>query len=325
MTEFWFGASTEEFLPSEMLAQAQAAERAGFDALMTSDHFAPWFPDGLASAAWPYLGALGQATKLPIGTCVTPIVHHYHPAVIAQFTMSLEELFPGRVVLGTGSGEALNAVPLGLDPFPSPAEKIERFDQGMEAITRLWAGETVTMDAGWFKLREAKLYTRAKTTPRLVPSAFGPQAARVCAKYGDGLWTLGDPESAPAVIEAWRSAGGSGDVVMQAGFHLADDEQAALRGAVKWKPTQVGDVYNRDVHDQGEMRRMADEQMSDEEFAHAGFLIGADAGEHVSRIREMVDAGGTVVCLQLIGDADPMRSIERYGEEVLPELRGGRG
>jgi len=322
MTQFWFGASTEEFLPSQMLEQARAAERAGFDALMTSDHFVPWFPDGQASAAWPYLGALGQTTTLPIGTCVTPIVHHYHPAVIAQFTMTLEELYPGRVVLGTGSGEALNEVPLGLTDFPSPAEKIARFDQGMEAITRLWDGETVTMDAGWFRLYEAKLYTRARTTPRMIPSAFGPQAARVAAKYGDGLWTLGDPEAAPAVIEAWRGAGGSGDVVFQAGFHLAETESAAIAGALKWKPTQVGDVYNRAVHDQAEMRRMADEQMSDEEFAHSGFLVGADASEHVSRIRAMEQAGASVVCLQLIGDADPMGSIERYGREVLPELRG---
>ncbi len=322
MTQFWFEASAEEFLPSEMLEQAQAAEGARFDALMVSDHFAPWWPEGRASGAWPVLGALGQVTSLPIGTGVTPIVHHYHPAVIAQFAMALEELYPGRVVLGIGSGEALNEVPLGLDPFPSPAEKIERFGQGMEAIWRLWAGETVTMDAGWFKLKEAKLYTRARTRPRLIPSAFGPQAAAVAARHGDGLWTLGDPESAPEVIEAFRSAGGTGEVVFQAGFHLAETEEAAIAAAAKWKPTQVAEAYNRDVHDQDDMRRRADEQMSDEEFAHSGFLVGADAAEHVERIREMERAGATVVCLQLIGDADPMGSIRRYGEQVLPALRG---
>jgi coenzyme F420-dependent glucose-6-phosphate dehydrogenase len=49
--------------------------------------------------------------------------------------------------------------------------------------------------------------------------------------------------------------------------------------------------------------------------------VGADAEEHVERIREMQGVGATVVCLQLIGNADPMGSIRRYGEEVLPQLR----
>ena len=95
---------------------------------------------------------------------MTPIVHHYHPGLVAQAFMSLEDLYPGRVFLGAGSGEALNEVPLGAD-WPSPGEQIERLDQGLEAITRLWAGETVTMDAGWFALKEAKLYTRAAKPP----------------------------------------------------------------------------------------------------------------------------------------------------------------
>ena len=108
----WFAASTEEFLPSEMLEQAQAAERAGFDGLATSDHFAPWFPEGRGTQAWVVPGGGRPRHDGPLGTSVTPIVHHYHPGVVAQAFMSLEELYPGRVFLGAGSGEALNEVPL---------------------------------------------------------------------------------------------------------------------------------------------------------------------------------------------------------------------
>ena len=138
---YWFSASGEEFPPSQMLEQAKAAEAAGFDGLCASDHFVPWFPEGQASQAWAYLGALGQVTSKPIGTGVTPVLHHYHPALIAQAFMSLEEMYPGRVFLGVGSGEAINEVPLGLD-WPSPKEKLTRFEQGLEAIDRLWNGET---------------------------------------------------------------------------------------------------------------------------------------------------------------------------------------
>jgi coenzyme F420-dependent glucose-6-phosphate dehydrogenase len=321
-TQFWFAASTEEFLPSEMLEQARAAEAAGFDGTASSDHFAPWFPDGRGSSAWAFLAAAGAATTGPLGTSVTPLVHHYHPGVVAQSFMSLEDLYPGRVFLGAGSGEAVNEVPLGAD-WPSPGEKIERLDQGLDAIRRLWDGETVTVDHGWFALKEAKLYTRAKARPKLYVSAFGPQAAEVAAKHGDGLWTLGDPEQAPDVIEAYRSAGGTGEIIFQAGFALGTDEQATIEGAAMWKGTQPPEHYKEDISDPAEIRQDGEEQMSDEEFAKEGFLIGADPDEHVTRIKEMEDAGATVVCLQGIG-ADPLGSIERYGKAVLPALRGVR-
>ena len=326
MPQYWFAASTEEFTPSQMLEQATAAEQAGFEALAASDHFAPWWPDGQAAQAWVVLAAVGQATTKPIGTSVTPVQHHYHPGLIAQAFMSLEELYPRRVFLGVGSGEALNEVPLGID-WPSPAEKLGRFESGLEAITRLWDGETVTMDGGWFRLEKAKLYTRAASRPKLYASAFGPKAAAIAGKYADGLWTLGDPEQAPGIIDAYRKACEEhgrepGEVILQSGFHLSRDEQRGIEVTRKWKATQLPEAYVKDLHDPAEMFRQADEQVSDEEFAKEGFIISADPEEHVSRIREMESLGATVVCLQLIGDDDPLGSIERYGEQVLPALHG---
>ncbi len=323
--QYWFATSTEEFTPSEMLEQAKAAERAGFDGLGTSDHFAPWFPDGQAAQAWVYLGALGQATQSMIGTAVTPIVHHYHPGLVAQAFMSLEELYPGRVFLGAGSGESVNETPLGMD-WPPYEEQRRRLETGLEAITRLWNGETVTMDAGWFSLKDAKLWTRARTRPKLFVSAFGPQSAQVAARYGDGLWTLGDPEQAPEIIDAYREACDEygrepGEIIFQAGFAWADDERAAIEGARHWKPTQLPEVYVDDIADQDDMQRRADVQMSDEQFAREGFLISSDPDAHVERIREMERAGATVICLQLIGRADPFGTIRTYGERVLPALR----
>jgi len=326
--KFWFAGSHEEFPPSELLRQAQAAERAGFDGLGCSDHFAPWFPDGQSGNALVYLGALGQATRLPIGTGVTPVIHRYHPAVIAQAFMSLEELFPGRVWLGAGSGESLNETPLGLD-WPAPDEMLERFDRGLEAIVRLWDGETVTMDGGWFRLREARLYTRARTKPKLYVSAFGEQAARIAGKWGDGVWTMGDPDLAPSVVETYRESCADhgrrpGEVVLQSGFAWAEDEQQAIDGATRWKPTQMDAVYRDDIWRPEEMQRQAGQEVSDEEFAKQGFIIGADPEEHVERIRELEKLGPSTICLQLIGGADPRGSIRVYGDKVLPALRGAR-
>ena len=329
MTQFWFAASTEEFPPSQMLEQARAAERAGFDGLGASDHFAPWWPEGQGSQAWVTLAAIGQHTTLPLGTGVTPIIHHYHPAVVAQAFMSLQELYPGRVFLGAGSGEALNEVPLGLD-WPAAGEMLERFEAGLQAVTRLWDGETVTMDGGWFALKEAKLYTRAASRPKLYVSAFGPQAAQVAARYGDGLWTRGDPESAPEVIDAYLEARARhgrepGEIILQSGFNLAEDEETAIASTRKWKATQLEEVYRDDLHDPGEMLAKAEAEVSDEQFAKEGFIVSADPTEHVDRIRQLVTIheATTAIVLQLIG-GDPLASIRRYGEHVLPALRAVR-
>jgi coenzyme F420-dependent glucose-6-phosphate dehydrogenase len=185
------------------------------------------------------------------------------------------------------------------------------------------------MDAGWFRLKEAKLYTRSRRRPGLYVSAFGAHAAQIAAKHGDGRWTLGDPEQAPEIVDAYKEARAKlgrdpGEIIFQSGFHLGPDEQSAIASSRKWKATQLAEVYTDDIHDPAEMVRMADEQMSDAEFAHEGFLVGGDPEEHIARLREMLDLGPTVVCLQGIGDADPIGSIRRYGEEVLPALRRAR-
>ena len=325
-TQYWFAGSTEEFTPPVLVEQAKAAEAAGFDALGLSDHFAPWFPDGEASQAWVTLGAIGQVTTKPLATGVTPVVHHYHPGLIAQAFMSLECLYPGRITLGVGSGESVNESPLGMD-WPSVPEQQARFAAGLEAITRLWDGETVSMENDWFRLKEAKLFTRAAGKPRMIVSAFGPKAARIAGHWGDGLWTLGDPDSAPEVIDAYRESCGEfgrpvGPIVVQSGIAWAQDRDEAIRGAARWKPTQLPELYTADISSQDDMQRRADEQMTDEQFASEGFVISNSVDEHLSRIREMEELGADAVCLQLIGQADPEGTIRTYAEQVLPALRG---
>ncbi|MEA2354799.1 MAG: hypothetical protein QOD61_928 [Solirubrobacteraceae bacterium] len=322
---FWFAASHEEFPPSVLLDQAVAAERAGFDGIGCSDHFAPWFPGGQSGQAWVWLGAVGSRVSLPIGTGVTPVIHRYHPGVIAQAFMTLEELYPGRVFLGVGSGESLNESPLGL-AWPDAREMLERFDTGLDAIRRLWDGETVTMDGGWFRLDRAKLYTRAKARPKLYVSAFGPQAARIAARHGDGLWTLGDPEQAPEIISAYRDACAEagrdpGEIILHTGIAWAESEDAAIAGARRWKPTQLPAVYRDDIHDPEQMQRLADDELTDDEFAHQGFVVSADVDHHIERLREMAALEPTVICTQLIGQADPLGTIRTYGDQVLPALR----
>jgi coenzyme F420-dependent glucose-6-phosphate dehydrogenase len=167
----------------------------------------------------------------------------------------------------------------------------------------------------------------AASTEEFSPS----QMLKQCIGAERGLWTMGDPEIAPEVIAAYREACAKngtepGKIILQAAFDLAADERAAIESSKKWKATQLPEVYRDDLHDPTEMLAKADAEMSDEEFAKQGFIVGADPREHIERIREIeaIDEATGAIVLQLIGDADPMGSIRRYGEDVLPVLRGER-
>jgi coenzyme F420-dependent glucose-6-phosphate dehydrogenase len=320
MTRFFYGPAFEQFPPDALLEQAVAAERAGFDGISCSDHLQPWWDGGESGATWPTLGAIGQATeRIPLGTGVTPTGVRYHPAIIAQAWMTLERLNPGRMYLGIGSGEALNEVPVG-DDWPSPGDQIARMDEALTFIRRLWDGETITQEGRFYTLRDCRLWTRSERRPPIWISAFGPQAAEVAARHGDGIWTLPDPESTPDLLQAWRDGGGDGEIVFQALWSWAESDEAALEGCRVWKGAQPKDHYTRDWHVPGSMYEHGEEEMSDEEFAEAG-IIGADPELHVQRIRELEELGATVIVLQNCSGADPLRAIEVYGEQVLPRLR----
>ena len=159
-------------------------------------------------------------------------------------------------------------------------------------------------------------------------SAFGPDAAQVAARLGDGLWTLGDPDMAPDVIDAYRAACDEagkepGEIILQAGFSWAESEEAALEAARTWKATQPPEFYTDDWHDPPAMYRHAEAQVSDEEFADS-FILGPDAEHHLQRIRQLEELGATVVCVQNTSAADPEGALRFYGERVLPALRGAR-
>jgi coenzyme F420-dependent glucose-6-phosphate dehydrogenase len=327
-TRYFHFCSHEQFPPEALLEQAVAAERAGFDGIACSDHLQPWWEPGESGHAWVWLGAAGHATsRVPIGTGVTPPGPRYHPVLIAQAWATLERLFPGRPYLGIGSGESLNESPLGAD-WPPVGEQIERMEEALELIHRLFDGERVTHAGKHFSTKEATLHTRAQRRPPIYVSAFGPQAAAVAGRWGDGLWTLGDPESVPEILHAYRSAADDagrspGEVVLQAGFSWASSDEEALEGVRPWKGAQPDEFYSDDWHDPRAMYEEGSRQVSDDDLRES-FLISSDAEVHAERIREIEQLGATIVCLANNSGADPLGAIRVYGEQVLPALRGTR-
>jgi coenzyme F420-dependent glucose-6-phosphate dehydrogenase len=322
----------ERFSPYQLLEQAVAAERAGFDAICCSDHLAPWWepregtPASCANA-WVWLGAAGQVTdRAALGSAVTAITHRYNPVVVAQQVATLEALCPERAFLGVGSGEAMNEVPAGM-VWPSVTEQLARTEEALEIITRLLDRETVDFKGRYFSARAARLYLDFERRPPVYMSAFGPEAAEIAGRLADGIWTLADPQKAPAVIAAYRrgaeQAGRApGEIILQGMASWAEDDDAALDGAREWKGTLVDEHYTDPVADPAEIGRRGSE-VSDTMFKTMG-MISSDPDKHVRQIKAMRALGATAIVIMNISGSDPLGTLRVYGEHVLPELRGDR-
>jgi coenzyme F420-dependent glucose-6-phosphate dehydrogenase len=326
MARLYYLCAHEQFPPEDLLRQAVEAERAGFDGIGCSDHLQPWWEPGEAGHAWIWLGAAGMATeRVPLGTAVTPPGPRYHPVLIAQGWATLERLFPGRPYLGVGSGESLNESPLGAD-WPPVGEQISRMEEALELIQRLFEGERVTEEGRHFRTKGAYLHTRPERRPPIYVSAFGPKAAGVAGRLGDGLWTLADPEQAPKVIDAYRSAADDagrepGEIVLQFQFSWARSDDDALEGARVWKGAEPREFYTDDWHDPRAMYERGEKQVTDEKLRKE-IVISSDPSVHAERMREVEKLAATIVAAMNVSGADPHGAIEMYAREVLPRLRG---
>lgn len=316
----------EQFPPDQLLRQAVAAEQAGFAGIGCSDHVQPWWEPGESGHAWPWLGAAAEATEgAAIGTAVTPPGPRHHPLLIAQAWATLELMYPGRPYLGLGSGEALNEVPVSGE-WPAVAEQIERMAEGLEIILALWDGERLSRRGKYFTTEGAYLHTRPRANrPPVYVSAFGPEAAKVAGELGDGVWTLADPEAVPEILDAYRGAAedaghAPGEVVLQAAFSWAGDDDTALEGCRVWKGSQPKEFYRDDWHDPRAMYEEGERQVSDADLKEAT-IVSSDPEVHVERIREVEELGASTVALMNNSGADPLAAIQTYRESVLPRLQ----
>src|SRR5947207_3392259 len=166
--------------PSNASARAcySPAPGAGFDVVLGSDHFHPWVDDTSAAGfVWSWLGAVAARTRrVPLGTSVTCPLFHYHPALIAQAAATADRLSGGRLLLGVGTGEAINERPLGFG-FPGYRERQDRMREALEIIHRLFAGEKVTFDGTYYTTESARLYSPPAHRVPVLMAAGGPKSA----------------------------------------------------------------------------------------------------------------------------------------------------
>jgi coenzyme F420-dependent glucose-6-phosphate dehydrogenase len=320
LTKIGYHASHEQFPPSQLLRLVQRAEGVGFDAAKCSDHFHPWSErQGQSGYAWSWLGAVMQATALPLGVITAP-GYRYHPAILAQGAATLGEMFPGRFWLALGSGEAVNESITGLY-WPEKAERNARLRECAQIIRDLLAGETVT-HRGRVTTVEAKLYTRSAAAIPLLAAAVSEETARFIGSWADGMLTVGgEPGAFAKVVDAFRQGGGENKpIIVQAALCWAPTEQQAIDEALhQWRHGVVaGDAV-------WDLRRAVDFDKATEWVGLSQLKeclpISSSLQQHIDRLGALLELGTTELYLHQVG-RNQAEFIDTFGSMVLPALRG---
>jgi probable non-F420 flavinoid oxidoreductase len=320
-----YHASHEQLPPSALLRCVVAAEAAGFQAAMCSDHFAPWSSrQGHSGFAWSWLGAALQATGLGFGVVNAP-GQRYHPAIVAQAAATLSELFPGRFWLALGSGEASNEHITG-DRWLPKAERRARLGEAVAVIRALLAGETVSHD-GLVKVDRARLWTLPEQPPPLVGAAVSPETAAWVGGWADGLVTINQShDRLRAVIDAFRAGGGEGKpLYLQVHLSWAADEEEALAVAHdQWSANVFDPILAMELELPEQFEAAA--RFVTPQDVRSAVLVSADLGRHTAWLAQYVELGFDRLYLHEVGQAGYQQPfLDAFGSNVIPALTGRVG
>jgi coenzyme F420-dependent glucose-6-phosphate dehydrogenase len=330
MLTLGYKASAEQFAPRELLDFAVHAEAVGFDSIMVSDHFQPWrHTGGHAPFSFTWLGALGERTsRALIGTSVVTPTFRYHPAVVAQAIGTLGALYPGRVLLGVGTGESLNEVPATGMAWPPFKERFARLREATLLMRRLAREDRVTFEGEFFRTEKATIYDRPETPVPIYIAASGAVAARLAGWIGDGfICTSGKPRELytetllPALAEGLEKAGRAPDSIermieMKVSFDT--DLERAREDTRHWAALALKPEEKTGVEDPVEMEKLADALPV--ERAASRFLVSSDPDEHVERLADTIALGFSHLVFHAPGP-DQRRFLDLYAAQVLPRLR----
>jgi G6PDH family F420-dependent oxidoreductase len=308
--------SCEEYTPAELVAQAVAAERAGFEGLWISDHFHPWNDEqGQSPFVWSVIGAVSQVCSLPVTTAVTCPTVRIHPAVIAQAAATAAVMTNGRFILGVGTGEALNEHVLG-DVWPSVDTRLEMLEEAVEVMRELWTGEFVTRSGRHYQVDTARIYTLPDEPPPVYMSGFGPKATDVAARIADGYMST-QPDS--ELVTRFKEATGGKPAQAGAKVAYADTVDEGVAHAHRlWAnsglPGELSQVLPSPRHFE-----QASELVT-EEATRSSVVAGSDPEAHLEQARQYEKAGYDELYVANMGPHH-QEMIEFYGREVLPQLR----
>jgi coenzyme F420-dependent glucose-6-phosphate dehydrogenase len=325
-----YKASAEQFGPRQLLDYAVLAEQVGLDSVAISDHFQPWRHNGgHAPFSMAWLAAVGERTsRVQLGTSVMTPTFRYNPAVIAQAFGTLGALYPGRIMLGLGTGEALNEVAVARLEWPDFKERFARLREAIDLIKQLWAGDRVTFDGQYYQTTDATVYDKPEVPVEVYVAAGGPVVARYAGRVGDGFIAtsgkgreLYEDKLLPALDEGLAKAERTRDDIdrmIEIKLSFDPDPEQAAENCRFWAPLSLTAEQKHGLHDPTEMEAAAD-ALSLEQIT-SRWIVTSDPDEAIEAIRPYVEVGFNHLVFHGPG-ADQARFLNSFAEQVLPKLR----
>jgi len=332
-----YKASAEQFAPRELVELAVAAEEHGMDSATVSDHFQPWRHEG-GHAPWSlaWMAAVGERTnRLVLGTSVLTPTFRYNPAVIAQAFATMGCLYPDRIFLGVGTGEALNEIATGWNGrdtsehgWPEFKERFARLREAVNLIRTLWRGERISFEGEYYKTEKATIYDKPDVEIPIYVAAAGALVAKYAGRTGDGfICTSGKKRELytetllPKVAEGIAAGGAKArpyDHMIEVKVSFDTDKERALQDTRHWAALALTPEEKMSVEDPVEMQRLADALPL--ERAASRWIVSSDPDEQVEKIGYYVGLGFNHLVFHAPGP-DQARFLDLYGKEVLPRLR----
>ncbi|WP_068006139.1 glucose-6-phosphate dehydrogenase (coenzyme-F420) [Nocardia pseudobrasiliensis] len=333
MSELRLGykASAEQFGPRELVELAVLAEEHGLDSASVSDHFQPWrHKGGHAPFSLAWMTAVGERTqRIQLGTSVLTPTFRYNPAVIAQVFATMGLLYPGRIMLGVGTGEALNEIATGYKgEWPEFKERFARLREAVDLMRALWTGDRTDFDGQYYHTVGASIYDVPKGGIPIYVAAGGPLVARYAGRAGDGFictsgkgMDLYTEKLMPAVKEGADKAGRSVediDRMIEIKISYDTEPELALENTRFWAPLSLTPEQKHSITDPIEMEAAAD-ALPIEQIAKR-WIVASDPDEAVAQIKPYVDAGLNHLVFHAPGH-DQRRFLDLFQRDLAPRLR----
>ncbi len=330
MIKLGYKASAEQFGPAALADFAVQADDLGFDSVFISDHYQPWrHLGGHAPSALVWLGAVAARThRIQLGTSVLTPTLRYHPAVIAQAFATLAAMYPGRPILGVGTGEAMNESALGIE-FPPVSERFARLREAVRLIRLLWNEDRVNFDGDFYRLVNATVYDKPAQQVPIYVAGGGPGTTKYAGRVADGyICTSGKgmPLYQQSLLPALREGLAAGqrdegdiDRMIEIKLSFAEDERTALENTRFWAPLSLTAEQKAGVEDPVEMARLADE-LPIEQVAKR-WIISSDPQQVANGIKPYLDAGFTHLVFHAPGP-DQATFLDQFATHLAPLLRG---
>lgn len=322
MTRFGYTLMTEQSGPRDLVRYAVAAEQAGFDFEVSSDHYSPWLTEqGHAPYAWSVLGAVAQATeRVGLMTYVTCPTMRYHPAVVAQKSATMQLLSEGRFTLGVGSGENLNEHVVG-EGWPMVDVRQNMLAEAVHLIRELHTGELVTWEGDYFRVDSARVWDVPEDGVPIGIAVSGEKSIEQFAPLGDHLIAV---EPNADLVQGWQAArsddGSSSKTIGQIPICWGRDRDAAVQKAhEQFRWFAGGWAVNADLPTpagfSGATQLITPDQVAEQ------IPCGPDLDGIVEAVKPYWEAGFTDIALVQVGDEGQDEFLAEAAKDVLEALR----